>query len=131
MRTNILHQQMPILARMLGIILLFVLTSCPIKASIKQNLNQDFKTETKSNKAIRSDSTVGYPTEDCSVAQETMKTSFDVHTNDFQPLPAIQLYALALILLVFLPREERVLVHWNVPEQASNDLLLQTSRLNL
>ena len=125
------NQQFPLIAKVLGIVLLFVLNSCPIKASIKQNLYQDTKTESRSNKSAKPDSWIDYEAVDCSVANEQIK-AHDLVVKDFQVQPAvIALFSLALILFSFLPRKEVKNYHWNSQKTNSNDLFLQFRRLNL
>ena len=125
------NQQLPLFAKIIGIVLLFVLTSCPIKASIKQNLAQETKTESRNNKSAKPDSWIDYEAADCSVATEQINAhDFMVKQFQVQP-PVFALFNLALILFAFLPRKDFENFHWNTPKLNSNDLFLQFRRLNL
>ena len=125
------NQQFPVFAKIIGIILLFVLTSCPIKASIKQNLYQDTKTENRNNKSAKTDSWIDLEEMNCSVATEQL-TVYKNLVQDFQVQPAIfLLFSFALILFALLPRKVAEKPHWNSVKINSNDLFLQFNRLNL
>jgi len=115
----------------MGIALLFVLTSCPIKASIKQNLSLDVKTENKNSNSVKADSWIEYNSLDCNLASEQIKTqNFGLKESKIQPV-IFSLFSLSLILFSIRPRNDLEDNHGIVPKINSNQLFLKFSRLNL
>src|SRR5690606_9751949 len=123
------NQHFSLFLKIMRIVLLFALTSCPIKASIQQNLYQDVKTETANNKIARADPWMDYDVVDCSEVDEQIKAhDFVVKESQIQPT-VLFLLSFALILLTFLPRKVEKLIYWNAPKNNSNNLFLQYRRL--
>lgn len=125
------NQQFPQFLRIMGILLLFVLTSCPIKASIKHNLYEIGNTENRSNKVAKGDFQYARETIDCNAVDQQI-TSQDFEVKEFQFQPAIlSLISLTLILFNFLQRKDEKQVDRIPPGYSCNNLFLQFSRLNL
>ena len=130
-KTISFNQQFPQFMRIMGILLLFVLTSCPIKASIKHNLYEIGNTENRSNKVAKGEFQYARETIDCSAVDQQI-TSHDFVVKEFQFQPAIlSLISLTLILFNFLQRKDEKQVYRIPPGYACNNLFLQFSRLNL
>lgn len=123
-------QQFSMLAKVLGIVLLFVLTSCPLKASIKQSLNPDSHIELKNNKIHRIDASVDQFAEFCSSAIE-LNNGTQAVSAEFQFQPLLLSFGFVFLLALFIPQQESIFVNWNTAKLKSNPSLIQIRRLNL
>lgn len=123
-------QQFSMLAKVLGILLLFVLTSCPLKASIKQSLNPQANTEQKGVKVLRSDYSAEQFAETCSSAIEQINGA-KMHNAEIQFQPALISFGMVFLLALFVPQREETNDDRNSTKLRSIPSLIQFSRLNL
>ncbi len=122
--------QIGMLAKVLGIFLVFVLTSCPLKASIKQSFSQERSIENRNNKSLRFENLMEQTTLECSSSTELFNGS-KMHHAEVQFQPALIVLGLVFLFAYFMNPHEKVEYAWDTTKLNLNPSLIQLNRLNI
>lgn len=117
------------LIKVIGILLLFLLTSCPIKASIKQSFVADVPIEQQS--STKQSAGMMFEDAECSIASSENIPLFNPVQVDSQMQPFVMLLGFVMLFFPFLLENYAAKHVTNTKTPFSKGILLLISRLNL